>query len=78
MWVRKGTMIMPPPMPKSPAKKPVPMPMAANSRMSRGSSVIVVILAGLERPERGVCGYHWTVILNRGSGGLGQKGVGFV
>jgi len=28
--------------------------------------------------EKGVCDCHWTVILNRGSGGRGQSGFGFV
>ena len=28
--------------------------------------------------EKGVCKCHWTGILNRGSGGQGQTGVGFI
>ena len=28
--------------------------------------------------KKGVCEYHWTVILNQGSGGRGQSDFGFV
>ena len=40
MMVRKGTMIMPPPMPSRPARKPVPRPSRASSRINRGSSIM--------------------------------------
>jgi len=40
MRVRKGTMTMPPPMPRSPAKKPVSRPNAASSAMRVGSKNI--------------------------------------
>jgi hypothetical protein len=77
MMVMNGTISMPPPMPSSPARKPVPMPSRASSRMSRGSSVMGG--RGLRGRERkGVCKCHRTGILNRGSGGLGQPGVGFI
>jgi hypothetical protein len=36
MNVKNGTMIMPPPMPRSPARKPVQMPSRASSMMSWG------------------------------------------
>ncbi|MDT4878681.1 hypothetical protein FQZ97_1142960 [compost metagenome] len=38
--VMKGTMIMPPPMPSRPARKPVHRPRATSSAMSRGSRIM--------------------------------------
>ena len=42
MKVIKGTISMPPPMPRSPAKKPVDAPNRSNSKISRGSTVMKV------------------------------------
>ena len=41
--VRKGTMIMPPPMPSNPAMKPVNKPSMASSKITRGSSIMVFV-----------------------------------
>ena len=41
--VRKGTMIMPPPMPSNPAMKPVNKPNTASSKITRGSSIMVCV-----------------------------------
>ena len=47
MMVMKGTISMPPPMPSSPARKPVPTPSTASSATSRGAIVMEEVLVFL-------------------------------
>jgi hypothetical protein len=58
MIVMKGTISMPPPMPRSPARKPVPRPSAASSRIRRGSrnSVTLRVFGQSNGPEQCVLG----------------------
>jgi hypothetical protein len=86
MKVMNGTISMPPPMPSKPARKPVQVPSRASSRISKGSGIMGSPVRFQKENASDKAGdggirclqCHRTGSLNRGSGGPGQPGVGFI